>query len=407
MVKLKRLFLGLALLSFSLLACSLPLPLSVSPTPVTTEPSLPPATATSPAPISTTPPMEIDFLPSGFVVTDGSSTLFFYNADGSLVRTISIGSDSYVGRYSIHVAGGTTSGIPPVVYFLWRGSDPVLIENNGGIETLLMYQPELFRLAGAPGTPYFAYTTASYTDTGLRTRMYFGTPDTIASAAPVLDLVDAEGFALKPLAFRVEGGTPTGIYYTGCLYGIGSELVFDPCSRLRLLNLTTGAVTEILGDGYNPSSISPDGVWLAYAANGGGQPLQIRNLVTGAERTFTPWLYNERGSGEAVFSPDGRYVAWIEARGSTMDEPVTFQTNLRIAETEGSMDAQYLDDVFEPDVGFQVLSAMPVGWLDNDTLLVQVSGFNQGESVILRLELAAEPQVAYLTPGYFLALTYR
>lgn len=401
----RRLLPSIAALALAVWACALPGVPTVAPPAPVTEPPASPITETPATVPPLAPPTPSPFLPSGFVITDGSSSLMFYNSSGALTNTLVLGADSYVNRYSVHVAGGTSAGLPPVDYFLWRDSGPVIVENVGGVETLLMYQPDFFRLTGAPGTPYFAYTTAAYTDAGLLTRMYLGASFSIASAVPTLDLIDPEGYALKPLAFRLESGVPTGIWYTGCLYGIGGDLAFDPCNRLRFLDLTTGALTEILGDGFNPSSLSPDGAWLAYAALGGGQSLQIRNLGTGVSRTFTPWPLNDRGAGEAVFSPDGRYVAWIEASGYIMDEPVTFQTNLRIAETEGTMDSQYLDDFFQTAAGFPILSAQPVGWLDNDTLLIQVGGFNPGESALLRFELAEE-DIAYLASGYFITLTY-
>lgn len=397
----KRFLPALAALALAVLACALPgVPTAVPPAPVTEPPVTEPPVTEPPV----VPPAPAAFLPSGFVTTDGASSLLFYNSSGALTNTLVMGADSYVNRYSVHVAGGTSAGLPPVDYFLWRGSDAVILENIGGVETLLMYQPDLFRLAGAPATPYFAYTTASYTDAGLLTRMYVGTADSIASAAPVLDLIDPGGYALKPLAFRLESGVPTGIWYTGCLYGVGGDLVFDPCNRLRFLDLTTGVSTEILGDGFNPSSISPDSAWVGYASSGGGQPIQFLNLNTGEWNSFPAWPLNDRGSGEAVFSPDGSLIAWMEASGYRMDEPITFQTSVRLAKTSGVEIGQYLDDTFDVAAGFPVLSAVPVGWLDNDSVLIQVGGFDWTQNAILRLD--TDGTITYLAPGFFITLTY-
>lgn len=398
----RQISLALALLVLSMLACSLP-GLSNS-TPAPPPPTLVPATLT-PAPEPTVlpaPPAAAQ--PNGFVITDGASNLLFFGADGSLTYTLPIGTDSYLNRFVVHVAGGTSSGMPPVAYFVWRGSDPVIAANSGGVETRLMIQPDFFRMAGAPGTPFFAYTTATYTEAGMVTRMYYGTAATIASAVPVLDLTDPNGYALKPLAFRMEGDTPTGIWYTGCLYGVGGDIVFDPCNRLRLLDLSTGASTDILGDGFNPFSISPDGVWVAFAASGGGQPLQLMNMNTGATYSFAPWPLNDRGSGEGFFSPDGRHVVWMEASGYRMEEPITFQTNIRIGQTDGTALGQHLDDIFDIEAGFPVISATPLGWLDNDSILVQVGGADWTQSAIMRFDL--DGAITLLAKGYFIALTY-
>lgn len=385
-------------LVLSALACNLPALISNSPATTTAGPSLSVTTAPT-----STPLPESTNLPAGFVTTDNSGMLMFYDVDGNLVGAVS--PSAFVTRAAFHVAGPTSAGLPPLIYFIWHGTEPVMVENVGGTETVLFSQPDFFRLLGVPKMSYFAYSTATYTDAGLLTRLYFGKTTTMAAAAPVLELLDPEGYAIKPMAFRRQGDMPDGIYFTGCLYGIGGDLPFDPCNRLRLLDLSTGSVTEILGDGYNPAGFSPDGRWVAYAALAGEQPLQILDLATGATRTFPIWPLNDRGAGDAVFSPDGRYVAWIEARGYLLDEPVTFQTNLRIAEIVGSMDAQYLDDYFEPAVGFSTLLAIPVGWLDNDSLLVQVSGFETGQSALVRFDLDTQ-DATLLTNGYFLALTY-
>jgi hypothetical protein len=402
----KRIFAAISALTLAVLACAAPGIVPTAPLSPATEV---PTGAMPPTPVSVTdtspaPSPASGLLPAGFVVFQENGKLIFYNADGVATTDIAIESDSGVNRFSLHVAGGVSAGLPPVDYFIWRGSDPIIAENTGGIETLLMYQPDFFRLAGAPGTPYFAYTTATYADTGQHTRLYIGTAGTIASAAPVLDLIDPNGYALKPLAFRMEGGSPTGLWYTGCLYGIGGDLAFDPCNRLSFLDLTTGASIDIFGDGYNPAGISPDGQWVAYAYNGGGQPLQVMNLATGVSYSFAPWVLNDRGSGEAVFSPDSMYVAWMEASGYRMDEPITFQTNLRIGTTYGVALAQYLDDSFDVAAGFPILSAMPVGWLDNDSVLVQVGGFDWTQSAILRLDL--DGTITYLAPGFFITLAY-
>ncbi len=397
----KRFYLALSMLIFAALACSLPgsSATPAPPPPPTAEPATP-----TPLPEPPTPAAPADFLPTGFLATDGKDNLFFYDTNGALKQSVPMGVSSYINRYAVHVAGGTSAGTPPVDYFVWRGSDPILAENIGGAENRLMTLPDLFRLLGAPGTPYFAYTTAAYADSGMLTRMYLGTAATIAAAAPVLELTDPSGYALKPLGFRMAAGAPTGIWYTGCLYGIGGDIVFDPCNRLRLLDLTTGASTDFLGDGYTPFSISPDGFWVSYAATGGGQPLQIMDMRTGTTHAFTPWERNDRGSGEGFFSPDSRHVVWMEASGSRMDEPITFQTNIRFGQTDGAALAQYLDDTFAPAAGFAVISATPLGWLDNDSVIVQVGGADFTQSAIMRLNM--DGTVDYLASGYFLALTY-
>ncbi len=404
----KQLFFALSGLVLAALACSLPgvsaPPVDVPAPPPTETNVVPlPATETPPAPTSI-PAAPGGFLPSGFAATDGDSSIFFYGPDGSLTNTLVVGKGNYFNRFAVHVAGGTSAGMPPVNYFLWRDSESLIFENRSGVETRLMSQPDFFRMAGAPASPYFAYSTATYSDAGLITRLYLGTSASIASAAPVLDLVDSNGLALKPLAFRMEGGAPTGIYYTACMFGIGGDIVFDPCMRLALLDLATGLSTEILSADFNPASISPDGVWVGYAGSGGGQPVRFLNLVTGESNSFPALASNDRGSGDVVFSPDSRYLAWMEASGYRMDEPITFQTSLRIGTTAGADVALYEGEIFGKATGFPVGLASPVGWLDNDSLLVQAVSVDGLLTALVRLDM--DGNLTYLASGYFLALTY-
>ncbi len=391
----KRLLPAFFVLLLAVLACSIP-GLPTDKPPVTKPPITEPPV--------TEPPLPTGPLPSGFVVAPDTTGIVFYAADGSVTGSLVTGDLGYIGPQSLHVAGGTLAGMPPVVYFTWRDSLPQLFLNTGGAETLLMYQPDFYRLGGAPGSSYIAYSTAAYADAGLLTRLYIGTPATIAAAAPAVDMIEAGGFGLKPLAMRMEGGAPTGIWYTGCLYGIGGDLVYDPCNRLTFLDLNTGVSSELVGDGYNPSQLSPDHTWVAYAQPGGGMPLTILNLQTGVDYTFPIWPANDRGSGDGVFSPDNAFVAWMEASGYRMDEPPTFHSVVRLGSTDGRRIGDYEGSFFDATAGFPVVWAEPVGWLDNDSVLIQVGGVDWHDSAVLLLDLSGA--MTYLASGNFIGLTY-
>jgi len=390
----KRLIPSLLVLLLAVLACSLPgLPVEIPPA---TEPEATPATAEPVAPPVEPPAL----IPSGFISAPDTSTILFHNPDGVITGSLAIGES---GSQSVHVAGGTSGGIPPVIYFSWSGTGQV-IQNIGGVENVLVDGVEFFRLGGAEASPWFAYTTVSYVDTGLLTRMYIGTPATIASAAPVVDFVAEDYQALKPLALRMMGGEPTGVWYTGCMYGIGGDLVFDPCNRLTFLDLGTGVSTEVIGDGFNPSKLSPDRTWVAYAQHGGGMPLVILNLETGENHTFPAWAENDRGSGDGIFTPDSSLVAWMEGSGYRMDDPITFHSLLRIGTTGGALVADFQAADFNAVAGFEVMWASPVGWLDNDSLLIQIGGLDWHNDAIIRLDLPGS--LFLVSNGNFIDLTY-
>jgi len=80
-----------------------------------------------------------------------------------------------------------------------------------------------------------------------------------------------------------------------------------PLGRIERVDFTTGSRALVVADGTMPA-ISPDGRKLAY--NTGREPgatngvLHVRDLVTGAERTWTGPV------SQMSWSPDGRFVAF-------------------------------------------------------------------------------------------------
>lgn len=387
-------------LLLAVLACSIP---GQTPEPpVVTEPPIVEPPIDEP-PVLIEPPLLTGPVPSGFIVKPVTSEVLLYSPDGVLTGNIPVGGPGEYGFSSLHAAGGTSSGTPPLVYFSWR-DQPVVIENVGGGEALVLIEPDFARLLGAEASPWFAYTTATYTDSGLHTQLFVGTSATIASSAPVIDETVGDGQGLKPLALRMEGGVATGVWTTGYIVGIGGDLVFDPCNRVNFIDLATGVRTELVGDGYMPSTLSPDRTWVAYARPGGGEPLIILNLVTGENHTFPAWALNDRGSGDGVFSPDSNYVAWMEGSGYRMDDPPNFRSMIRIGTTTGGLVGDFSMDQLSAAAGFPLVWAQPVGWLDNDSLLLMVADetwFNFG---VMRLDLPGT--LNWLANGTFVGFTY-
>jgi hypothetical protein len=342
--------------------------------------------------------MQTCLLPNGFVADSNTPSILFYSPNGVMTDSLSNGNLVSIGPQSLHVTGGTSAGIPPLVYFSHSGGSQI-IQNTGGLEVVLVSSiDDVFRMTGAECSPYFAYTTATYANAGLLTRLYVGTPATIGTATPVVEITVADLQALKPLALSMAGGIPIGVWYTGCQYGIG-EIIFDPCNRLTYLDLNTGVSSELVGDGFNPSQLSPDHTWVAYVQPGPGMPLTILNLVTGTNYTF-PVVSGQPGDG--VFSPDNIYVAWMEASGELMGDAPNFQTMVRVGTTNGLLFADYPAQDFNTTANFTVIRASPVAWLDNDSVLIQVDGDNN--HAVLRLDLPTT-QVK-LASGSFAGLTY-
>jgi hypothetical protein len=254
-----------------------------------------------------------------------------------------------------------------------------------------------------------AYTALEYTDTELISHLYAGTLQSLAGAPPVLSAASAESYALAPLAVRVEGGQPAGVWVTHTPYGIGGDIVFPPRSGLTYLNLDTRAGVEVLDRESRPSALSLDQGWIAYVRGHPG-PLTLRELATGTETVLPLLPESDRGAGRALFSPGNRYVAWMEARGSMWADPSTFETTVRIASTSG----EPIVDLPAGEIPAWALSGIagtkdmwliPAGWLDEETLLLQVSYGSPDRSAVLRVRYDGT-DLEFVTSGILAGLLY-
>ena len=374
-----------------------------------------PTRTASPAPSPTIEPAPTAVLPPPLPPVPLPNGLALYPREGtgllllSLVQQVTAHVNMPVTGGMVHIAGAVPEGslAVPVVYF--DGEQRALQLVADGTVSTVVRAPDTIALVGAPGQPVLAYTALQYQEQGLRSHLYAGTLQSLAAAAPVLSVTSLESYALQPLAVRTEGGQPTGVWYTYTPYGIGGDIVFPPHSGLHYLALTTGASTEVLAREMSPSSVSPDQAWIAFVPGSAG-PLTIRNLATGKESVFPLLPDSDRGAGRAVFSPGNQYVAWMEARGSMWADPSTFQTTVRIASTSGERivdlpAAEIPDSVLPGIVGTGDMWLVPAGWLDEGTLLLQVSLGSPERSVVLQANHDGTG-LEYLAPGILAGFLY-
>lgn len=134
-----------------------------------------------------------------------------------------------------------------------------------------------------------------------------------------------------------------------------------------------------LTEDFNPVGLSPDCSIVAYTEVNGSFNTQsssritLYNLSSGLMVPIDLAPQSDRGGGYAVFSPDNHYVAWMEGSGWMMAEIPNFHSRVRIANSDGIL----LADI--PDINFASIAgdpsatwAVPSGWLDGETLLVEV-----------------------------------
>jgi len=166
----------------------------------------------------------------------------------------------------------------------------------------------------------------------------------------------------------------------------------------------------VLNDDHSLQGISPD---LGYAAsvNAGSASngaLSVTNLANQQTQVFPLDPATDRGAGWAVFSPDNRYAAWLEASGSMISDPYDFHPRVRVGDITSAGVVQSLEDTLVNQVigGNSVSMLQPVGWLDNTTLLIEVRAQDWNDASLLRFDITTG-NLTVFSEGAFLAFAYQ
>ncbi len=296
----------------------------------------------------------------------------------------------------------------PLLYFSFDNGEALLFRDGAGQIFALQNGTSFIGLTGAPGQPIVAFSQIEYLDLALRSKIYVGSIQSLPSAAPIKVIDDPESWAIKPILVQAENDLPTKVWYTRLAYGIGGDIVFEPRKSLFVLDVATGQVDTILNDDASPWEISPDTNWVAFSAAGSqNNSMCLKNLGTGAELCFPALPASEpRGAGNAHLSPDAQYIAWMEGDGWQMAEVPSFKATVRIGQNNGAIVADLPMNTFESAAGVGSIShAEPVGWLDNQALIIQARGPEWDQVSLLRYNVISK-EITYLAPGEFVGLLY-
>ncbi len=371
-------------------------------------PTVAPTITPSPAPTET-PPGPGLYLPVGFATAlSTGSQVAYYDLQGQQLgelQTPGLGTGIY---QQAHVAGPLTdpaANLPPLVFYAFQNGGELWLNDSQNL-SLIRAAPSLFNIVGITGKSLLAYSLVEYTDAGVRSRLYIGDLQTLPGANTVLDNTNSQSYAVKPLAIALENGQPSGIWYTSVPYGIGGDIVFEPRQTLTYLSLSDYNLSTRLDMTLAPAGISDDQTWVAYTPTAGNGPMSImHNFDPSSAITFPLRQDSNRGAGDAVFSPDNQYLAWREAGGSLMDLPPTFHEMIRIASVSGNILTEIPDTLLLAATGFsQIGSAIPIGWLDTQTLALEVRD-NSSSSAILKVNLDGSG-LTFLASGAFIGFLY-
>lgn len=373
-----------------------------------------PPTLTTPPPSPTT--MVNPYTPSGFLVSasDGSSVTF-YGTDGSargIIQSPGMSPGGYAGS-NIFVAGKVTDSITaPVIYYSFENAADIRQNLSGNISTVVSIA-DLTYLRGALGQHAYAYVTTTWGNDNLISRIYLRNVQG-GGASWAHERVDPQIYATIPLAVKAENDQPQGVWFSLMPFGIGGDIVFPPHKGLYYLDMIAGGtVNLVLVEDFNPVGLSPDLTWVAYApadngfVNGTNPRLTLYNWQTTVAIEIPINATSDRGAGYAVFSPDNQYVAWMEASGWLMAETPNFHSRVVIADINGNIITQLADNALAGYSGDpNSYWVQPVGWLDNETLIVDVHGDDWNNTSLVKVRFDGS-NMAFLAPGRFEGFTYR
>ena len=402
----KKTYLLITFLSVLTYACSIFSGPPIEPAPIT--PEVAPQENIEAIPPTALPSSN---LPIG-IVTENDGLLSFFDREGYTLLQVDLPGISYVDQSNIHIAGPFYAGGTnlPILYFSFEQNNSLMLNNNGEITTLLS-TPNFSGLVGAPGQDVVAYTTTEFSGESLISELYLGKIQSIPIAGSVLQDSDPQGWGIVALAVDVEEGNPIGVWYSKRPWGIGGDIVFHPRRTLSYLDLRSGTSSQYLGLEANPSAISADRKWLAYTndedAVAGFGSMTIHNIATGENFSFP--LQNavdQRGAGAASISPNNQYLAWMEGNGWKISETPNFHSVVRVGDMSGKVVAEFADMVFLPTSGLGTVQRVePVGWFDDNTLVVMARGDHWDDAVLVMVEISTQG-LSILAKGAFAGFVY-
>jgi len=337
-----------------------------------------------------------DLIPDGVLVsTDNDDGLIYLDSNGQILSEINTPGIGYIDPDSITIAGAIIPGqpLPPIIFRSWEPEQGLMANTNGQISTLRLTNSFL-SLKAAPGQSAIAFSEVLYSPENFpHSFLYAGNSTNLGSVGSFYDLIDEPTYmALMPAGIEAINGEPQGVWYTKTAWGIGGvDLIFPITRGLYFFDLTNGDNLQYIDPDRSFQGISPD---LSYAGTvdfdmAGDRAMTVVNLTSSHKTTFALDSSSDRGSGFAVFSPDNKFAAWLEASGSMASEPSNFHPRVRIGDVQnGGVVRDLLDTSAAQAInGSQVTFMRPAGWLNNEILLVEVRGQDWKNASLLQYDV--------------------
>lgn len=355
-----------------------------------------------------------DLIPDGVLISTGNETsLTYLDVNGQAVLEIETPGIITIYSEDAAIAGAVPldGNFPPVIYHSWLPEQALMVNTNGQVETLRISNSFL-ALIGAPGQPAVAFSEVLLNEeNNPHSFIFAGNRENLGSIPAFYDLVDEPYYwALKPVGIKTIAGEVQGVWYVKTAWGIGgADLIFPINRGLYFFDLTNGDNIQYLDDERSLQGVSPD---LAYAASvetdmSGDRSMTAIKLITNEQVNFALDPSSDRGAGFAVFSPDNRYTAWLEAAGSMISDPYDFHPSVRIGDIKTGGVVQTVDDVSAAQIinSNSVTMMRPVGWLDNEAVIIEIRGENWNDVSLLRFYVPTG-ELTVFASGSFIVFGY-
>ena len=136
--------------------------------------------------------------------------------------------------------------------------------------------------------------------------------------------------------------------------------------------------------------------------------IKVINIKTGSTTSVPLDTSSDRGAGYIEFSPDNRFMTWMEASGFQMSETPNFHCRIRVTQfgdTPGLV-RDVTDIALADALGYALVSRLnPVGWLDNQTALIEVRQESWEQVSLVKLDVATG-KLTELCKGSFVGFGY-
>jgi len=356
-----------------------------------------------------------DLIPDGVLInTDNGVGLTYLDTNGQILSEIRTPGIGYVDPDSVAITGAIIPGqpLPPIIYRSWEPEQALMVNTNGQISTYRLTNSFL-SLKAAPGQSAIIFSEVMYSPENFpHSFLYAANSTNSGNVESFYDLIDEPTYmALMPAGIEAINGEPQGVWYTKTAWGIGgADLIFPITRGLYFFDLTNGENLQYIDPDRSFQGISPD---LSHAGTvdfdiAGDRAMTVVNLTSSQKTSFALDSTSDRGAGFTVFSPNNQFAAWLEASGSLISEPSNFHTRVRIGDIKnGGVVRDLLDTSAAQAIhGDQVAFMRPAGWLNNETLLVEVRDQDWETVSLLRYNVLSG-ELSIFSSGSFAGFGYQ